>query len=83
MKYEATPTNSNYRGVEFPDGNKLGLNIGARYTWNNKIAIDGIYAHVFTKTMHINNVNPVTFARASGHQTTSVDLIGAQLVWTI
>lgn len=83
VKYEPTPTSDSFRGVEFPDGSKLGLNIGARYQLNRKIAFDVIYGHVFVKTEGINNLNPVTGALANGRQRTSIDLLGAQVVWTI
>jgi len=83
FKYESTPTTSSFRDVDFPDGNKYGFQIGSRYQANNKIAIDLIYGHVFVKTIHINDVNPVSGAIASGHSSTSIDLLGGQLVWSI
>jgi len=83
IKYEPTPTQSAFRDVSFPDGPKLGFNIGTRYQMNRKIAFDVIYGHVFVKTVHINGINPVTFATVSGHQHTSIDLLGAQVVWNI
>lgn len=83
VKYEGTPTNSHYRDVNFPDGQKLGLNFGTRYQMNNKLGFDFIYAHVFTRMAHINGVNPITGATAIGHVSTAIDLIGAQVVWNI
>lgn len=83
LKYEPTPTINKYRQLDFPDPIKLGVNIGLRYQYSKKIAIDAMYAHVFEKTMHINDVNPVTASVASGNSTSHVDLVGAQLVWTI
>lgn len=83
IKYEPTPTISAYRDVNFPDGRKLGFQIGGRYQYNKNIALDFIYGHVFVKTVDINGTNALTGASLSGHQRTKVDLAGAQLVWTI
>jgi len=83
VKYEPTPTQNQYRSVNFPDGAKYGLQIGARYQLNPKMAVDVIYGHVFVRSTHIHDFNPVTFATATGHSNTSIDLIGAQLVWNI
>jgi long-chain fatty acid transport protein len=83
FKYEPTPTRNAYRYVNFPDGVKYGFQIGSRYQATKKVAVDLIYGHVFVKTMDINDVNPVTGATATGHQRTSIDLLGGQLVWTI
>lgn len=83
VKYEPTPTQNQFRGVQFPDGDKLGFQIGGRYTYNKKVSFDALYGHVFVRTMHINDVNPVSNAVATGNQTTSIDLLGAQVVWTI
>ncbi len=83
VKYEPTPTKNAYRDVNFPDGDKLGFQIGARYQINKKLMLDLLYGHVFVKTTHIGFINPVTATNANGHVNTSIDLAGAQLVWNI
>jgi long-chain fatty acid transport protein len=87
IKYEPTPTNDQYRDVNFPDGVKLGFQIGSRYQYNKKIAVDLIYGHVFVRSTHINGVSPQQIfpntVVANGHNNTSVDLLGAQIVWNI
>ena len=83
FKYEQTPTQTQYRDVNFPDGTKYGINIGARYQVNSKIALDAIYGHVFVSREGIHDVNPATGAVASGHQKTGIDLLGGQLVWNL
>lgn len=83
LKYEPTPTVNSSRALSFPDADKLGVNLGAHYTYNKKFGFDFIYAHVFTKQVHINDVNPVTGATSVGHTNTSIDLLGAQVVWNI
>jgi long-chain fatty acid transport protein len=83
FKYEPTPTLDSYRNLDFPDGVKYGINIGARYQVNCKVALDFIYGHVFLPSTHINDVNPVSGALATGHNNTSIDLLGGQLVWNL
>lgn len=83
LKYEPTPTVDAYRALSFPDADKLGVNLGARYQVSKKVAFDFIYSHVFTRYAHINDVNPLTGATTSGHTSTEINLAGAQLVWDI
>lgn len=83
LKYEPTPTQNQYRDVNFPDGDKLGVQIGARYQMSKKLALDMLYGHVFIRTAPINLTQPVTFVTVNGHNKSSIDLIGAQLVWSV
>jgi long-chain fatty acid transport protein len=83
LKYLPTPVNDKYRNLNFPDGRKIGLNVGGHYQWNKKIGFDVMYGHVWVKTVQINDLNPVTFATSTGHSKASLDVFGAQLVWTI
>jgi long-chain fatty acid transport protein len=83
FKYLGTPTKDAYRNVNFPDNIKFGINLGARYQVNCKIALDFIYGHVFVPSAHIHDVNPVSGAVATGHNNTSIDLLGGQLVWNL
>lgn len=83
IKFEQTPTRDADRALSFPDGRKIGLNLGARYQYSKKIAVDMIIAHVFTKEAHINDINPASGATSVGHVNTDIDLIGAQLVYNI
>ncbi len=83
VKYEPTPTQNRFRDVNFPDGSKLGFQIGARYTICKGIALDMLYGHVFVNTAHIGLTQPVTAVTVNGHNRTSVDLFGAQLVWNV
>lgn len=83
VKYEATPTQNEFRDINFPDARKLGFQIGSRYQINHCVAVDLIYGHVFTKKLPINSTNPVTLASVQGNAKTTIDLLGAQLVWNI
>jgi len=83
LKFESTPTRDANRALSFPDGRKIGINLGARYTVNKKVAVDMIVAHVFTKQVHINDFNPASGALSVGQVNTDINLAGAQLVWNI
>jgi long-chain fatty acid transport protein len=83
VKYLQTPTINAFRNVNFPDGPKLGVQIGTRYQIIPSLALDVLYGHVFVRTMGIHDVNPVSNAVASGQERTSIDLIGGQFVWNI
>jgi long-subunit fatty acid transport protein len=87
FKYEPTPTNGQFRDVNFPDGEKYGFQIGSRYHMSKQLALDLIYGHVFVKRSDIHapypqEVYPNQIA-ALGHTHTSIDLLGAQLVWNM
>lgn len=83
IKYEESPTKARTRDINFPDGYKLGFNFGARYNLTRCVALDFIYAHVFTgnATIHLTDAN--TGVHTSGHSATGIDLAGAQLVWSL
>jgi long-chain fatty acid transport protein len=83
IKYEPTPTKNAFRDVNFPDGNKIGFQIGARYQINKKLMLDLVYGHVFVRQTSIGLTNPVTQVATNGHVNTSINLAGAQLVWNI
>lgn len=83
LKYEETPTVSQFRYVYFPDGDKLGVNVGAHYQVNKQLALDALYAHVFVRTVTIHDVNPITAATATGRNRTAVDVFGGQIVWNV
>ena len=83
IKYLPSPTNDNFRDVNFPDGRKIGFQIGSRYQMTQSTALDLVYGHVFVKQAPINITDPVTFANTSGHTRTHIDLFGAQLVINI
>ena len=83
LKFVATPTRDGDRALSFPDGKKLGINLGARYQVNKKVALDMIAAHVFTNQVHINDINPASGATSIGHVNTSINLVGAQIVCNI
>jgi long-chain fatty acid transport protein len=83
LKYVGTPTHTTTRNIEFPDAVKTGIQIGARYTLNQKIAFDMMFGHVFWKKTYINHTNLVTQANVNGVVRNGTDVAGIQLVWTV
>jgi len=83
FKYEPTPTRNAFRDINFPDAPKYGLNFGARFQMNPKLAFDLLYGHVFTTTVPINGFNPVSLATTTGHAHTNIDVAGASVVWNM
>lgn len=83
VKYIQTPTVDADRQIAFPDGPKLGFQIGSRYQMTKKLALDLIYGHVFVNQVPIHDVNPLTNAVADGHSRSHIDLVGAQVVMNI
>jgi long-chain fatty acid transport protein len=81
FKYQMTPVVNQNRGLQFPDGNKLGINVGSRMQLNKKLALDLLYSHVFVNETTVNDQNPLSHAQAIGKARSSIDLVGAQLVW--
>lgn len=82
-KFIPSPTITRYRDLSFPDGDKIGLYAGARYVLSKKLSFDFVYSHVFVKQTTINNTNPLTGVVTSGNINTSIDIAGAQVVYTI
>lgn len=83
FKYEQTPTQDAYRDINFPDGEKFGLNLGAHYQWLPKLGFDFLLAHVYTRGVPIRNTNPLSNVYTNGKSNTTIDLAGAQLVWDV
>lgn len=83
MKYEPTPTNNKFRDVSFPDGDKLGVQIGTRFQMTSKIALDALVGHVFVRSVPINVTLPVTGVTVNGRSSTSINVFGAQVVWDV
>lgn len=83
LRFQETPTQTQYRGVSFPDEEKLAVLVGFRYLYNKAIMVDGLYNHVFIKSADIHDVNPVTNAVAVGKIRSTVNMVGLQLVWNV
>ncbi len=83
LRFLGSPTHTTTRNITAPDAPKLAAVIGGRYTINSQLACDLVYTHIFWKKTYINNTNLVTGTNTDGSVTTSTDMAGAQLVWSI
>lgn len=83
VKWLQSPVPTKTRDINFPDGRKLGINLGARYQLTNAVAMDMIVAHVFTSRVNYRNLAPVSNVYTKGHTTTGINLVGAQLVFDV
>lgn len=84
--YDATPTNDAFRDVRVPDVSRWALSVGAHYQMRPAIGIDLGYTHLFAASNgSINRTEPIGTATFNVDALTNahVDLVGAQLVWTI
>ncbi|CEG56164.1 OmpP1/FadL family transporter [Legionella fallonii] len=64
VAYDETPTTA-FRDPRIPDADRYWLNVGASYTLNKHLSIDGAYAHIFVRDQTVNIV------QASGTSATS------------
>ena len=71
LAWEQSPVNDEVRGLRLPDNDRLWLSAGLTYNWNERIAIELGYSHVFTDDTPINVVpgNPNFDANAGGSGT--------------
>jgi len=65
--WEQSPVNDQVRGTRLPDSDRIWLSAGASYKWNEQLAFDFGYSHIFFANAPINLVpgNP-TFDAAGG-----------------
>lgn len=66
LAYEHTPISSAVVGVRLPDVDRLWTTIGASHHFNDKLALDFSYGHIFPKTarISINNVGNPAYSAA-------------------
>lgn len=53
LGYEWSPISDSVRNVRIPDANRVWASLGASYQWNDKLAFDISYAHLFVKSAPI------------------------------
>ncbi|MFI4962489.1 MAG: OmpP1/FadL family transporter [Legionellales bacterium] len=85
--YDQTPTNDLNRDVRLPDLDRWALAIGARYQVRPNLSVDAGYTHLFGIEGQGLNRTDITGATSTytvnASTTTSADLVGLQLNWTI
>ncbi|MCC2666250.1 MAG: ompP1 [Gammaproteobacteria bacterium] len=84
--YDQTPTNNQYRSLQFPDNNQMAIGLGAHFQATKTIGVDLDWTHSFVMNTHIHNLS-----QASGDQVTvtngsiqnSADVYGLEMKWDI
>ena len=84
--YDVTPTNDEHRDVRLPDGTRWALSVGAHYQMRPTIGFDLGYTHLFVPDESVlqrtENIGAAQY-RVNALASASVDLVGAQVVWTL
>jgi len=86
VNYDETPVKSRERNVILPDGDRVGLAIGAHYQASKKIGIDAGWTHIFVQDVNINyptTIGAQTSTTVGTYKASHADIFGAQLVWDI
>lgn len=80
VAYELSPIqNADERSLRVPDADRIWTSVGATYKWNDKMAFDLAYSHIFVGDAPINVLNNAGTLNFVGHADTSVDIISASL----
>lgn len=87
--WDQTPINDTDRDIRVPDGNRLGVAVGAHYQYSDKLGIDAGWTHLFVSGVSLNKLItlgelPVEIDITDvGNVKGSADILGAQLTWKV
>ena len=86
LGYDETPSNNQYRNLQFPDGNQAALAFGTHFQATETIGFDLGWTHFFAVNTRINNLSQasgdqITVTDGSVH--TSADVYGLEMKWDI
>jgi long-chain fatty acid transport protein len=84
IAWESSPVTDDVRGTRLPDTDRLWLSVGATYNWNERLALELAYSHLFLDDAPINLVpgNPTFNASLGtfiGTAQTQIDIISFAL----
>jgi long-chain fatty acid transport protein len=84
LAWDQTPVQDAFRTVRLPDNDRYWLALGAQYRFNQRVALDVGYAHLFLPDGSIDFTRSQlgaagTSSRVAGDYKSSVDIISAQL----
>ena len=88
VAYEISPITDAVRGVRLPDDDRVWLNVGASYAWNDQLTFDVAYAHAFVDRSPINigpgnpAYNPLVPVALAGYSDSSVDIVSVGFRYT-
>jgi long-chain fatty acid transport protein len=81
--YDETPIpGANHRTARIPGEDRIWASLGAGYRISRSVGIDIGYAHLFVKDPDIDETS-ATAGTLSGDYDASVDILSAQVVWTL
>jgi long-chain fatty acid transport protein len=78
-RYDETPMDDKYRGVEFPESNLYVLGFSGGYQFNKVVRLELGYAHSFFSDVHINTTDPDSTVNNVGTGKLNGDVINTQL----
>jgi long-chain fatty acid transport protein len=81
--YDNTPVPDATRTPRLPDADRIWLTTGARWQPTDSLVLDFGYAHLFSRTVRLNQNAGSTAASGLlvGEQESDIDIVGAQLVY--
>jgi long-chain fatty acid transport protein len=85
VAYDQTPVRDAERTPRLPDEDRTWLTVGVQYKFSPQVAIDLGYAHIFIKDPNINQNagSTASFGLINGSYSSDVNIVGAQLTYTM
>lgn len=83
VDYEQGVSNNTDRDLLLPDGDAIGVFVGAHYQPTSSIGLDAGYSHRFFENVKINNTSSITGNTLVGDSRTNTDVIGLQVDWAL
>jgi long-chain fatty acid transport protein len=84
--YDETPTNNQYRNLQFPDSNQFLIGMGTHFQATKTLGFDFAWTHVFAMNTRINNVSQAVgdqVTTTNGSVKASADVYGLDIKWDI
>jgi long-chain fatty acid transport protein len=84
--YDETPSNNQYRNLQFPTSNQVAVALGTHFQATKTLGFDLGWTHLFAMNARINNLSLATgdqVTTTNGSITSSADVYGLELKWDI
>ena len=83
LSHDQSPVpNSSVRSPRVPDGDRNWLNVGFRYSANNRLSVDFAYAHIFTVNVGSNNSDALGHTLVGDYEVDS-NYVSVQANWAM